>query len=124
MDTSRQIGGLTCYAAFTKHRGRKYLAWYTPEIPVAQGPWKFFGTPGLILEVSDSEAKVQFLFNGFEIPSSVSEILKAPESPNWLSWQEYKLLLDRKMKEWAKSLQNNADEGASFDVDFKTIEFE
>lgn len=27
-------------------------AWYTPQIPVAQGPGEFWGLPGLILEVS------------------------------------------------------------------------
>lgn len=28
-------------------------AWYTPEIPVSQGPGSYWGLPGLILEVSD-----------------------------------------------------------------------
>ena len=27
-------------------------AWYTPQIPVAQGPAEYWGLPGLILEVS------------------------------------------------------------------------
>ena len=28
------------------------IAWYTPQIPVAQGPAEYWGLPGLILEVS------------------------------------------------------------------------
>jgi GLPGLI family protein len=28
-------------------------AWYTPEIPVNQGPENYWGLPGLILEIND-----------------------------------------------------------------------
>lgn len=31
-------------------------AWYTPEIPVSQGPENYWGLPGLILEVNDGNA--------------------------------------------------------------------
>lgn len=41
--------------ATTVFRGRTYEAWFTPDIPVSDGPWKFSGLPGLILEVHDSK---------------------------------------------------------------------
>ena len=31
----------------------KIEAWYTPEIPVSQGPTTYWGLPGLIMEVND-----------------------------------------------------------------------
>lgn len=34
-------------------RGREYETWFTPEIPVPYGPWKFYGLPGLIVRISD-----------------------------------------------------------------------
>ena len=43
----------TCQKAITTFRGRKYEAWFTPDIPVNDGPWKFCGLPGLILKVFD-----------------------------------------------------------------------
>ena len=29
-------------------------SWYTEELPLATGPWKFHGLPGLILSVNDT----------------------------------------------------------------------
>jgi len=50
----KKIGSLLCKKATTHYRGRKYTAWYTLEIPLAYGPYKFNGLPGLIASISDS----------------------------------------------------------------------
>lgn len=34
-------------------KDKTITAWYTPEIPVSQGPENYYGLPGLILEVTD-----------------------------------------------------------------------
>lgn len=47
--------GYVCNKAETTFRGRKWIAWYTFDIPYSSGPWKFSGLPGLILKVTDSE---------------------------------------------------------------------
>ena len=38
-----------CRKATCHFKGRHYEAWYTPEIPKNEGPWKLCGLPGLIL---------------------------------------------------------------------------
>jgi len=54
------ILGYTCQKATTTFRGRNYTAWFAPEIPSNNGPWKFGGLPGLILKISDD--KRNFIF--------------------------------------------------------------
>jgi len=49
----KKIGNFTCSKASIHFRGREYITWFTKEIPVPYGPWKFKGLPGLILEVYD-----------------------------------------------------------------------
>jgi GLPGLI family protein len=33
--------------------GRKWVAWFTSEIPIPDGPYKFHGLPGLIIKIED-----------------------------------------------------------------------
>lgn len=52
----REICGYVCYSATTIFRGRSWTAWFCPDIPIATGPWKFNGLPGVILAVTDSRS--------------------------------------------------------------------
>jgi len=49
----KEIGGFVCKKATTTFRGVDYIAWFTEEIPLPYGPWKFRGLNGLILEIYD-----------------------------------------------------------------------
>lgn len=49
------ILGYCCQKATCTFRGRKYTAWFSMDIPISNGPWKFGGLPGLILKVCDME---------------------------------------------------------------------
>jgi len=53
LEGEMKINDYNCKKAQTTFRGRSYEVWYTPEIPISIGPWKFNGLPGLILYVKD-----------------------------------------------------------------------
>ncbi|MEQ1799963.1 MAG: GLPGLI family protein [Lacibacter sp.] len=72
----KKIDSFVCSQATCFFRGRSYTAWYTPEIPVSNGPWKFGGLPGLILEVYDS-AKVVY----WRVVSVIKEPFVFPPLP-------------------------------------------
>lgn len=49
--------GKKCRKAVCKFRGRDWFAWYCPDIPISDGPWKFGGLPGVILKMEDSKGE-------------------------------------------------------------------
>ena len=53
-----------CQKAVCNFKGREYEAWFTPEIPRNEGPWKLYGLPGLILKASDSQGHYTFECTG------------------------------------------------------------
>jgi GLPGLI family protein len=54
-DDTLTVNGYLCQKAVCRFRGRNYIAWFAPDIPVSNGPWKFGGLPGLILKVYDTD---------------------------------------------------------------------
>jgi len=76
--------GKECFKAETDFRGRHYTAWYAPSIPVPNGPWKFGGLPGLILEIYETGTRsiywkmVSLDPTNQEIPSTPSYSLNFP----------------------------------------------
>lgn len=60
------ILGYSCHKAKTSFRGRNYTAYYTPELPLPYGPWKFGGLPGLILCVGDDNGEHVYTAVGLE----------------------------------------------------------
>ena len=53
----KTIKYLTAFAlATTEFGGRKWTAWFSTDLPFQDGPYKFYGLPGLIVKIED-EAK-------------------------------------------------------------------
>lgn len=56
--------------------GRKWTAWFTKDIPIQDGPYKFSGLPGLIVKIKDNTASHQFILAGIK---NFSTTLKYPD---------------------------------------------
>ncbi|HIR33469.1 MAG TPA: GLPGLI family protein [Candidatus Coprenecus merdigallinarum] len=54
------VASFECQKAECDFRGRRWEAWFTPEIPVSEGPWKLKGLPGLILYARDTTGQYSF----------------------------------------------------------------
>ncbi|WP_333850763.1 GLPGLI family protein [Epilithonimonas sp.] len=55
-----KIGDYQTQKAETKFGGRNWYAWFTQEIPLQDGPYKFSGLPGLIVKVQDAKGDYSF----------------------------------------------------------------
>ena len=65
-DEMKDIEGFLCQKATTEYKGREWTVWFTPEIPVDGGLWKFSGLPGLILEAHDAKEEYHFMLGSIE----------------------------------------------------------
>ena len=107
------IAGFTCKQARTHFRGRTYIAWYTPEIPVSDGPWKFGGLPGLILEVE--EEYYHFLVTDIVFNPSYTPELPPIKEYDFISWEEYvKFMRDFHDKKIQESIARKIREGDKY----------
>ena len=71
-DSTKTILGYTVYKAGLNYKGRHYTAWYAPAIAVSDGPYKFGGLPGLILEIYDDKDDYHFTATGIEFPEKMN----------------------------------------------------
>ena len=72
----QKIGDFQTQKAETEMFGRKWTAWFTDEIPIQEGPYKFHGLPGLILKISDETKSHSYILNGIKNlkPAEIEQI--------------------------------------------------
>ncbi|MDE5436975.1 GLPGLI family protein [Elizabethkingia meningoseptica] len=57
---SKVIGQMKCQKATTSYKGREWIAWFTTEVPISDGPYIFNGLPGLIVALNDTKNNYEF----------------------------------------------------------------
>jgi GLPGLI family protein len=75
-DEEKQIAGYNCKKATATFSGRDYVAWYAPEIPISDGPYKFTGLPGLILSLNDMAGHHVFTAMSVEKKKKSAQLIK------------------------------------------------
>jgi len=73
------------------------VAWYTPMIPVSQGPGEYWGLPGLILEVSAGNTTM--LCSKITMNPEEKTEIEAPEKGQVVTKKEYNEIITGKMQE-------------------------
>ncbi|WP_247237407.1 GLPGLI family protein [Telluribacter sp. SYSU D00476] len=80
MNQIKDIQGHVCMMAVTEDtiRNQKITAWFADDIPVQAGPERYFGLPGLIMELSLNDGDVVITATNIEMKPVVEE-LKLPK---------------------------------------------
>lgn len=63
-NAKEKIGNYDTQKATVEYGGRIWTAWFSPEIPFPDGPYKFSGLPGLIVKIEDSVKNYSWVLNG------------------------------------------------------------
>jgi GLPGLI family protein len=117
IDETKIIQGYTCKKAVCNFKGRKYIAWFTPDIPVNAGPWKLSGLPGLIVEVKDIDKKVHFLMIAIKEVNAPTLDKTDYKMLKLVKWTDYKKIWNSKYENFNKFLSNSIQkEGATISV--------
>lgn len=75
----KKISTFKCQKAITHFKGRDYIAWFTEEYAISEGPHKFKNLPGLVLELSSKDGDYHFML--IEIKKGTSDIPEIPSIP-------------------------------------------
>lgn len=59
-DSIKNSNNLQVQKAITEFGGRSWIAWFSKDIPIPYGPYKFNGLPGLIMELYDTKKDYYF----------------------------------------------------------------
>ena len=83
-----EVAGYVCQKAVTEYGGRKWTVWFSPEVPVDAGLWKFNGLPGLIMKAADS--KEEYVFTLTSMEQKQEDITRYPKREKVVSREEYR----------------------------------
>jgi GLPGLI family protein len=121
---TKNIGQYTCYKAIyteeievlesrfgsddeeqkeTKMETRTVTAWYTPQIPVNNGPEQYQGLPGLILEINDGDQ--QIVCSKIVLNPENKVTIKPPRQGKEVNQEEFEEIMEQKMKEFQEQFR-------------------
>lgn len=105
----QKIGEFSAQKAEANLYGRKWIAWFAPDLPIQDGPYKFHGLPGLIVKIEDETKSYSFELKGVTdyIQNGESKLEKgfSFEKEIAVDYPQYKKLMQEEYNDPAKSLR-------------------
>lgn len=86
----KKIGDMECQKASVQYGKRNWIAWFDPKNPIQDGPYVFYGLPGLILKLNDDQG--DFDFNLISIKRSDKNNMFYVRKGKEINWDTYKKL--------------------------------
>lgn len=130
VDQEKKINGFTCKKATLNYGDRNWIAWYTTDIPRNVGPYKFYGLPGLIINIKDTESTFEFMakrieIGNFNIKSKVDDFFVADEDEKFEEIEKKEFYLF-KNKFYSMNLKErfnymNREDGGIIDIEVTDV---
>ncbi len=76
----KKIGEYNTQKAICDYGGRKWEAWFSTDFPFQDGPYKFFGLPGLIIKINDYNNDYTWVLVGNKKVDNYNEKTRIEES--------------------------------------------
>jgi len=102
------IASYICKKATTTFAGRNYIAWYTRQIPVNDGPYKFSGLPGLIVKLYDNKNLHCFTLTSFKKINYNQLITLSKQKYIEITPQEYVNVVRNKVNRLSGNIQSGS----------------
>lgn len=112
----KKIGKYLCQSAELDFRGRAYNVWYTTQIPINQGPWKFYGLPGLIMEVKSKDSNIHFLIDKVKEINNLSSEIEIPQEGDKISLNDYIKHKENAINDFINKLYATLPRGAKITI--------
>jgi len=113
-----KIGEWNVQKAETDFAGRKWTAWFSTDIPIQDGPYKFYGLPGLIIKIEDKSGFHKMELKGIRKNVLERDILAFEfEKPIVLDYKKYRTVYKNYRKDPMANFRKKAQEGEVFITD-------
>ncbi|EJL71844.1 GLPGLI family protein [Chryseobacterium populi] len=105
LSDKQKIGEYNAQKATTSFGGREWTAWFTTDIPFQDGPYKFYGLPGLIVKIEDSTGSHIMTLVGnktIQSPAAAEKQIEMPQNVRVLGMggKEIEVTKDQYKKVW------------------------
>lgn len=120
----KKVQDINLQKAVTSWGGRNWTAWFSNEIPFQEGPYKFHGLPGLIVEIYDDRnnyhlqlVKSEKIMN--EEENQFIEMSKKMSIP--ITWEKYKSTKLKYYESPISFIKNSAGNSEQFFLNDGTV---
>ncbi|MDN3678042.1 GLPGLI family protein [Flavobacterium paronense] len=110
---NKQTDSKTQFLMMDEPKEQLISVWYTPEIPISNGPGEYWGLPGLILEASFDKTVV--LCSKLILNPKDKLIIKVPKTGKKVTKSEYESLVQKQM-ELMNSQRGDGKDGIRIEV--------
>jgi len=113
-----KIGNWNVQRAETDFAGRHWIAWFTNDIPIQDGPYKFHGLPGLIVKIEDKTGSHKMELKGIKNNASERDIMISEfEKPIPIDYKKYQAVYRNYRKDPMANFRKMAKDGDAYITD-------